>query len=80
MIDEFLTKQMARSLRGVGTCGVKKPTLFNLAECDIGRPLTTAEADVSLTWLMDHGYVHTRTNEFGFEVFWITEAGKNWIV
>lgn len=78
-MDEFLTRQMAKTLRGVGLNGVKKPTLFNIASCDVGRPLLSAEADEALQWLRDRGYVASRVNDFGFEVFWVTEAGRNWL-
>ena len=80
MAEEAIIKLTARALRATGAAGVKGSTLKYLTECELGSPLTTVDFNDALSFLENGGYAGKRVNQFGFIIYWLTEAGKNWIV
>lgn len=79
MINEALIKMMARTLRNAGDEGVTKSALVTLTECDIGRKLITEECEDALAFLRQKGFVATQKNVFDKDVYFLTQAGKNFI-
>ncbi|MFZ4777968.1 MAG: hypothetical protein ACOYM3_21575 [Terrimicrobiaceae bacterium] len=79
MINEALIKITARTLRNVGDEGVTKSALATLTECDIGRKIVTEEFEDALAFLKQKGFVATQKNVFDKDVYFLTQAGKNFI-
>lgn len=79
MINEALIKMTARTLKRVGDEGTHKVAIGALTECDIGRPLTTVEIDDAVAFLVDHGFAGVIKDTFGRNIYFLTQAGKNFL-
>jgi hypothetical protein len=76
-IDLALIKHTLAVLANVSPSALPADTLAAEVEIRANRPLTTQQVADALSYCRDLGVLDRRRDDFGRDVWWITEAGKN---
>lgn len=76
-IDPTLCRHMLAILLNLRGNSMPTPSLAFELETRSGRLLTTQELADTLTYCRQSDWIAGRKDDFGRDVWWITEAGRN---
>jgi hypothetical protein len=77
MTDAALGIQLLKNLRDAGDGGLPEEALAIELEQRCGRPLTTVAFADALAHCRNQGWIGTRENEWGLDVWFIRDSGLN---
>jgi len=75
--DIALVKHTLSILRRIGPPGLAEQPLMQEVEIAAGRPLTTQQAQDTIIYCADKGWIASRRDMFERTIYWIKDAGVN---
>lgn len=77
MTDPALCKHLLGVLADMRGGSLPEDAVSVELEARAGKPLTTVQVQGSLTFCRDKGWVASREDEWGRDVWWIKDSGQN---
>jgi len=75
--DPVLAKHLLATLSSLGGGSIPEDALLIEVEMRSGRPMTTQAGRDLLTFAKSQGWAATREDEWGRDIWWITDKGLN---
>lgn len=79
-VDPVLCRMLLAVLRDMAGNSMPEDALAVHVETRAGRVLTTVQFKDAIHHCLDKGWIGTREDEWGQDVYWLKDAGKNVLI